>query len=177
MVDVLSHTLVGGLIECLAVVRGRWKRVLVISFAFIPDLPVLFVYPLLGHENARPYWIPPNSDWIGVRETHPVWSVLWEVPHSALFWVLVVVPLVLWLRLPRVAVLAYLSHILLDLPTHTGEWAIKPFYPFDYMFEGFTDAWAWPLHYMAVLWVVLGLLIFIAMRQRRAGEDAHGQSD
>jgi membrane-bound metal-dependent hydrolase YbcI (DUF457 family) len=68
---------------------------------------------------------------------------------------LIIIPLVIWLRLPRLAILAYLSHILLDLPTHTGEWGVKPFYPFPFMVNGFTDAWAWPFSYMAISWVVL----------------------
>ena len=154
--DVISHGLVGNIFKEASRVKSLGDKVAVISFAVIPDLPgSAVVCPLLGREKVRPYWIPRNSDWIGVHADHPLWAALWEVPHSLFFLVLVVVPLVLWLRLPRIAIVSYLSHILLDLPTHTGEWAERPFCPFDITVNGFTDAWAWPLSYWVLSWVVL----------------------
>jgi hypothetical protein len=46
---------------------------------------------------------------------------------------------------------------------------VKPFYPFDYMVNGVTDAWEWPLQWMAVSWAVLiamGMGIRLARRRK-----------
>jgi hypothetical protein len=101
-----------------------------------------------------------------VRAAHPVWSALWEVPHGLPFLFAAVVPLVLWLRLPKLAIAAYASHLLLDVVTHTGEWAVRPFFPWGPAVEGVTDAWAWPLPWMAVSWAVLLCALSLARRER-----------
>jgi hypothetical protein len=121
--DLLSHGLVGALFERAAPARSWKRRSLVIAFAMLPDLPVFGVYLLLGREKGRPFWIPHNADWSGVRGAHPWWSALWEIPHSLFFVALILTPVVLKLRLPKVAIAAWLSHILLDIPTHTGSGA------------------------------------------------------
>ena len=154
--DIVSHALVGNIFKEFARSPSAKDKLIIILFAFLPDIPVMFLmYPLLGHANGRPFWIPYNSDWAGARSAHPIWSMSWEIPHSLLFLLLVITPLVFWFRLPKFAIASYLSHILLDLPTHTGVWGVKPFYPLHYMVNGFTDAWAWPFSYMAISWVVL----------------------
>jgi hypothetical protein len=154
--DIVSHALVGNIFKEFARSPSAKDKLIIILFAFLPDIPVMFLmYPLLGHANGRPFWIPYNSDWAGARSAHPIWSMSWEIPHSLLFLLLVITPLVFWFRLPKLAIASYLSHILLDLPTHTGVWGVKPFYPLHCMVNGFTDAWAWPFSYMAISWVVL----------------------
>jgi len=163
--DVVSHVLVGKLFEAGAKINSWKHRLIVISFAALPDLPIAFVYLLLGREKGRPFWIPLNSDWIGVRAAHPVWSAMWEIPHSLFFLLAVIVPLVYLRRWPKIAIASYFSHIFLDLFTHTGEWCVKPFYPLPYMVQGFTDAWKWPLSYMAVSWSIL--LVLIALFELR----------
>lgn len=84
---------------------------------------------------------------------------MWEIPHSVFCIVLMIVPLVLWLRLPKLTIVSYSSHLMLDLLTHTGEWAVKPFYPLEWTVAGFADAWAWPIRDMMISWGVLATLI------------------
>ena len=67
----------------------------------------------------------------------------WEITHSFLFWAIVIIPAILYFKQPILIAIAYLSHLILDLPSHTGIWSSKPFYPFNYQFEGWFDAWAW----------------------------------
>jgi hypothetical protein len=169
--DIISHGLVGNVFKEFDR-SGSWKdKAVIVAFAFLADVPVmLLMYPLLGREHGRAFWIPRDLDWVGARAAHPVWAMSWEVPHSIFFWLLVIIPLVFWLRLPKLAILSYLSHILLDLPTHTGEWGVKPFYPFGYMVNGFTDAWAWPISYMAVAWAVLLAIGWWVRAVRKARE-------
>lgn len=157
--DIISHVLVGKASQEASRARTWKDKLVIISLAAVPDLPLLIVYLLVGHEQGRPFWIPHNSDWSGVREAHPIWSAMWEVPHSAVFWLLIVVPLVAWLKCPKMAIVSYFSHIVLDLPTHAGEWAVKPFYPFSFVVNGFTNAWAWPFAYMLLSWVALLLIV------------------
>ena len=161
--DFVSHVLIGKLIQTASRLTSTTEKLLIITFAFLPDIPVLFIYLLLGRANNRPFWIPHNSDWTGVRQVHPWWSATWEIPHS-LFFLLILIPLVVWLKWPPLTILPYLSHILSDALTHTGEWALKPLYPLPFTISGFTDAWAWPLRYMAVSWLVLALLICVLQR-------------
>ncbi len=157
--DLISHVLVGKAFQESSRVRAWKDKLVIISFAVMPDLPLLIVYLLVGREKGRAFWIPHNSDWSGVREAHPIWSAMWEVPHSVIFLLLIVTPLVLWLKWPRMAIASYLSHIVLDLPTHAGEWSVKPFYPFPFVVRGFTNAWAWPFAYMLVSWIFWMLII------------------
>jgi len=168
--DLISHVLVGNVFKEAGRLNSLTNKAVVVLFAFLPDIPVLLLmYPLLGHANGRPYWIPYNSDWVGVRATHPIWTATWEIPHSLFFLLLVIFPLVFWLKLPRIAIASYLSHILLDLPTHTGEWGVKPLYPMSFIVNGFTDAWAWPFSYMLLSWLVLvvvGLSIRAYLRRK-----------
>jgi membrane-bound metal-dependent hydrolase YbcI (DUF457 family) len=154
--------LVGNIIKEAGRLKSVKDKVVVITFAVLPDIPgLLIVYPLLGHEKGRPWWFPHNADWVGAYAAHPFWAAIWEIPHSLFFLAFVIVPLVLWLDWPKIAIVSYLSHILLDLPTHTGEWAERPFYPFGITVQGFTDAWAWPLSYWLVSWVVLLLIAYL----------------
>ncbi len=170
--DVISHLLIGELIGVAARVETRRERALTVAFAALPDLPMAVVYPLLGQENGRPFWLPLQADWSGLRELHPLWAAAWDVPHSLLFWALVIAPLVLLLKLPRVTLLAYLSHILVDVFTHTGEWSLRLLYPVDWAVSGFTDGWTWSLGESALAWGVLAAAIALAVIAMRKGGGA-----
>ena len=167
--DVISHLLIGELIQVAAKVERRRDQVLTVVFAALPDLPMAVVYPLLGQENGRPFWLPAHADWSGLRELHPVWAAAWDLPHSLLFWALVIAPLVLLFKLPRVTLLAYLSHIFVDIFTHMGEWSLRLLYPLDSAMSGFTDAWTWSLAAMAAAWVVLAALAVVVLAVQRRG--------
>ena len=158
--DFVSHILIG---RTLATSQKNSKRdiSLITFFSFLPDLPVIFVYLYLGFIKARPFLIPLNTDWDGFRTFHPAWSALWEVPHSYFFALLIILPFILFFKLPKMAFVAYLSHIFVDLFTHAGEWATKPFYPIPYQVHGLTNAWAWSLSSMVASWIVLLALIIL----------------
>lgn len=172
--DVVSHLLIGKLIQVAAKVQVRREQALTVAFAALPDLPMAVVYPLLGRENGRPFWLPVQADWSGLRELHPVWAAAWDVPHSLLFWALVIAPLVLLLKLPRVTLLAYLSHILVDVFTHTGEWSLRLLYPVDWAVSGITDGWTWSLGESALAWGVLAAAVAVAVAVTRKGGGAAG---
>ena len=72
--DVISHLLIGEWIQVAAKVKTRRDQALTVAFAALPDLPMAVVYPLLGRENGRPFWLPLHVDWSGLRELHPVWA-------------------------------------------------------------------------------------------------------
>ncbi|MGA2434793.1 MAG: hypothetical protein ABSG25_05850 [Bryobacteraceae bacterium] len=158
--DFVSHGLIGGFVATFQRPGHSHSSWWITAFAVLPDLPVLVVYLLLGRSLNRPLWLPRETDWVGMRTAHPIWSAMWEIPHSFFFVLLVVVPVVYLLHLPKLSIVAYLSHLFLDLFTHTGEWAVKPFYPLSWQFDGFTDAWKWPLPSMIVSWlVIIGLIL------------------
>lgn len=151
--DIVSHGLVGALCRYAGKRQGSLAGAAL--FGIMPDIPVLFVYALLGRENGRRFWIPQNSDWDGVREAHPIWTAMWDIPTSLTFFAFIVIPVLLYLRLPWVYGLAYLSHVVLDVLTHTGEWAVRVFYPVPLAVEGFTDAWSWHPAYWLACWAIL----------------------
>jgi len=156
--DSISHILIGKLLASSP--KYSKKAVFITAFfSFLPDLSSIPMYLYLGYIKARPFWIPYNSDWNGVRELRPVWSALWDIPHSLFFAVLIILPIILFFKLPKIAFFAYIFHIFIDIFTHTGEWAVKLFYPLSYKIEGFTNAWTWPLWTMAISWLILIVLI------------------
>jgi len=159
--DFISHILIG---RALATPYKKNKKNFysVIFFSALPDLGAFLQYFYLGYINSRSFFIPLNSDWDGFRQMHPLFSSLWDIPHSIFFAFLIILPLVLFFKLSKMAFIAYMFHIFIDLFTHLGEWAVKPFYPIQYAFQGFTNAWAWPFLYMALLWVVIIVAIIFA---------------
>ena len=158
--DFISHILIG---RMLASSRKKNMRSIyaVTFFSFLPDLTLIPLYIFLGFTNNRLFWIALPSDWDGFRSLHPLLSLLWEIPHSVFFAFLIILPIIFYFKLPKIAFIAYLSHILVDLFTHAGEWAMKPFYPFQYSFNGFTNAWSWSFKNMFITWFILLLIIFI----------------
>ncbi len=156
--DIISHALTGRLlVPKSANRRDKWS---VCLFGALPDVFQLPLYAYLGVRNGRPLGIPLNEDWAGFRSS-PLVAALWEIPHSILFLIAVVVPLVCILRLNRVLIGAYALHIGVDVFTHSGEWAVKPLYPLQVAFSGFTDAWMWPLYQWLLSWMALAILIIL----------------
>lgn len=157
--DIISHGLVGTLIATFKKDYSKRDIALVSFSGALPDLTQIPLYLYIGYLNHRPYWIPLNDDWFGFREGHPFACALWDIPHSLLFFFLVLIPLVFVLKLPRLFIAGYASHIFIDLFTHTGEWGVKLFYPSNYLVNGFTDAWAWNPVYFLFAWSVILFLI------------------
>jgi hypothetical protein len=156
--DVISHVLIGRIISFN---RNLKTQIWSIFFAFLPDLGQIPFYLVLGWENARPFLFPYNSDWAGASTSHPVLTFFYFLQHSFLFAFLIILPLVLVFRLPKIAFVSYFLHLIIDIFAHTGEWAIRPFYPINYAVSGFADAWAWPWWGIAISWILLLTVIII----------------
>lgn len=157
--DIVSHAIIGR-----AVVTPKSTRKeasIIVFFAILPDIFQIPTYIFLGYVNNRFLFFPHNDDWIGFRDAYPHWSQLWEIPHSLFFLIAIIWPVMVWLKLPKVVMLAYFLHIFVDIFTHTGEWAVKPFYPLNFTIEGFTDAWAWHFYFYPISWVLLGVVVII----------------
>lgn len=161
--DIVSHILIGRIISSN---KEKKLQFWAIFFSFLPDLSLIPFYLILGYENNRVLFFPQNQDWAGTSITHPFLSFLYFFQHSFLLAFIVILPIILYFRLPKIAFFSYLLHIIIDIPTHTGEWAIRIFYPLNYAINGFTDAWAWPFFSMAVFWAILLAIIFLYDRFR-----------
>ena len=142
--DLLTHALVGALLGEVSPKRIKKRQVKGALAAMSPDITNLVIYVYLGIKsgNTIPYAYPRDfyaNPWI---IDHWTW-VSWEITHSFLFWGLIVMPLLLYCKKPLLFGVAYASHLLLDLPSHSGIWSTVPFYPLEYRFDGWFDAWAW----------------------------------
>ena len=155
--DILSHILIGRIISSNQIKKAQ---IFTMVFSFLPDLGQIPFYLVLGYENARPFLFPYNSDWIGTRSLHPVLTAMWDIPHSFFFLFLIILPVITYFKIPKISFFAYGLHLLIDIPTHTGEWMIRPFYPFNFAIPGITDAWAWPVWAFILSWTILGIIIF-----------------
>ena len=140
---------------------SRRNIYIITFFSFLPDLSQITIYLYLGLINSRLFFIPLNADWDGFRVLHPSWSSIWEIPHSIFFALLLIFPIILIFKLPKMALVSYLSHIFIDLFTHAGEWGIKIFYPLPYKIDGFTNAWSWSFINIFSSWIILTLIIII----------------
>lgn len=155
--DILSHILIGKIISFN---RNFKTQCWTMLFSYLPDLTQLPYYLILGHDNFRPFFFPKIADWFLSKNNYVFLTALYQVSHSLLFAVLIILPIVLYFKLPKIAIFAYILHIFIDIPTHTGIWKIQPFYPFSYAINGFTDAWAWPFMSMFYSWIILILIIY-----------------
>ena len=139
-----------------------------VTASLAPDfffLPLAFV---LGRENKRRFWIPRNADWEGARARHPRATALsWDAPYSLLGAALVIGLLAKWAGVGLA--IAYGLHIAVDYPTHSGEWSVRPWYPFSKRpLQGVSSAWEWPMAAMARAWGVWALVLVtvIVVRSR-----------
>lgn len=163
--DIVSHAIVGRML----VTKKKNKPSdfwLIVLFAALPDLFQIPLYLYLGYINHRPFFWPYNSDWIGFRASNSGWLLWWDIPHSLLTLLFIVLPLVSLLKINKLVLFSYFSHIFLDLFTHTGEWGVKPLFPLQFMVNGFTDAWAWNPLYYPVVWLALWILVLVVEKVR-----------
>jgi len=157
--DVISHALMGAIL-CLLFRANRTAAFWIIFFSVFPDLTLIPAYIILGKKNKRFLWLAKNIDWPGFSKNHPALAMFYDITHSILFAAFIILPAVIFFKLPGASLIAYLFHIAIDVFSHKQEWAIKIFYPFDFKINGFSDAWAWPIKLMAISWAVLILIIF-----------------
>jgi len=158
--DVISHILIGKIIS-FSDRKNKSAGFFAMLFSFLPDLSQIPFYIYLGLENARPFLFPKNGDWNNARAIHPFLTALWEAPHSFFFAFLIILPVIIFFKIPKIAFFAYLLHLIIDIPTHAGEWAVKPFYPFNFVINGFTNAWSWPALSFFSSWLILSLIIIL----------------
>jgi membrane-bound metal-dependent hydrolase YbcI (DUF457 family) len=158
--DIVSHALIGWII-CLLAGIYDWQAFWIILFSVIADIVLIPAYIVLGKENKRFLWIAKNGDWRESQQKHPVLAKAYDTTHSLFFAVIVIYPAVIIFNLPKLAFAAYLSHLAVDIFSHKKEWAIKIFYPFKFKINGFSDAWAWPVYFMAISWAILLTIILL----------------
>jgi len=164
--DFISHALIGK-IFCYFDKKAKGKNWIIILFSVLPDIVLIPFYIILGKENERFLWIAQNQDWAGSSISHPILTNSYNTTHSIFFALLIILPIVLALKLPKFAFWAYLSHIIIDVFTHTGEWTIKLFFPYNFNIDGFSNAWAWPISTMIIPWAILSLIIFYLMKNKK----------
>ena len=144
--DLLFHALVGATIGELSPKQIERRQLKGTLGGISPDIANLITYPYLGITVGNPIPYATPSDFYANPWIVDHWSyVPWEITHSLLFWGLVIMPLLYYFKISKLIGIGYLSHIILDLPSHTGIWSSVPLYPFEFMFEGWFDAWAWPI--------------------------------
>ncbi len=156
--DFIAHGLIGVAVA-VPLAKTPEEAAWIVGFSFLPDILQIPLYLFVGHKEKRRFWIPHRIDWSGIRRKFPVWSRLWEIPHSLLFVLFIILPVIIIFNISWLALLAYVIHIIFDIFTHTKEWAVKLFYPFNFKIVGFTDAWAWEYKHWLLTWIVLGFII------------------
>lgn len=160
--DVLSHALIGKIISFFdKKANFKFNSWWVIFFSIAPDLVLIPFFLILGKEKERFLWIAQNVDWAGATTAHNLLSATYNTTHSLFFLFLIILPIIFYFNLPKSCFFAYLSHIIIDVFTHNGEWAIKIFYPLNYQPNGFTNAWEWSFYSMVICWIILSLIIFL----------------
>ncbi len=156
--DYTSHILIGITVGLLEKKASRKSLIKTAFFSVLPDIFQIPYYFFLGHLKNRSFNWPEVQDWAGFRGTHPFIDALWNIPHSILFALLIIIPMVKLLKQSRFLVFAYLSHIFIDMLTHQGEWAVKFLYPLNFTSNGITDAWAWNYNFLMISWGILLVL-------------------
>jgi len=147
-VDVISHALIGAIVAQFCLWKmddsSKRKKLVVVGalLAAAPDIANIPLYMHLGAINGRFLWIPYHSDWNGHRTAFPIMVIGWEITHSLIIATLVGYFLyrkkyALW------PVFCWVSHLLVDILTHTGEWSSVPLWPIYLKVEGVDDAWKW----------------------------------
>ncbi|HIK01499.1 TPA: hypothetical protein H1008_00065 [archaeon] len=127
----LLHHALAGLVLGWAFGYDLWLSML---FSIGPDIPqALILYPLLAYKHKR-IILPLDGDWKNFSKS--AWSHLYFAPHSLLF-----VAILSFSDFSAFFIGLYSLHILVDIPTHTGEWSIRLLWPASWKLEGFFDAW------------------------------------
>lgn len=117
--DTATHALLGGVIGASAGVlapQGTEPLVVVAACALVATLPDS---PLIAYRTRVPH--PPRS----YLWAHSIWPVI-----------------AIWFCVGPIYGAAYLSHILIDIPTHGPAWSARLFYPIRWHFACFEE-WEW----------------------------------
>ena len=166
--DTATHALIGLILGELAPKDIKHRRLIGLSFGMLPDITnVLLVHPYLGWLAGRSIPFALGIDFINFPEILDHWTYhVWLLSHSLLFWAVVFGPIWKRNRTVQLASIAYLSHVLADIPSHTGAYGLEPFYPIPYVFDGWFDAWLWGPGFIAAS-IASSLFVYLIVRKIR----------
>ena len=166
--DTVTHAFIGLICGEMAPKDIKHRRKIGLAFGMLPDITnVILVHPYLGWLAGRTIPFALGIDFINFPEILDHWTYhVWLLSHSLLFWAIVFAPF--WKRssAAKLATIAYVSHILADIPSHTGAYGLEPFYPIPYIFNGWFDAWLWGPGPIAASILGFGLA-YLAVRRIR----------
>lgn len=145
ILDTATHALIGLMLGEMAPKDIKHRRLIGLGFGMLPDITnVLLVHPYLGLVAGRDIPFAMGVDFLNHPEILDHWTYhAWLLSHSLLFWAIVFLPFWRKSQTTKLAAVAYLSHLLADIPSHTGAYGLEPFYPIAYIFDGWFDAWLW----------------------------------
>ena len=166
--DTVTHALIGLILGELAPKDMKHRHLIGFFFGMLPDITnILLVHPYLGWVADRTIPFALGSDFINYPEILNHWTYhVWLLSHSLLFWAIVFTPQWKRSRNVKLATVAYASHILADIPSHTGAYGLEPFYPIRYIFDGWFDAWLWGPGPIAAS-IASACIVFLAVRKLR----------
>ena len=146
------------------------RRKIGLGFAMLPDITnVLLVHPYLGWLAGRDIPFALGIDFINHPEILDHWTYhVWLLSHSLLFWAVVFLPIWRKSRTVRLAAVAYVSHVLADIPSHSGAYGLEPFYPIPFIFDGWFDPWLWGAGPIALSILFSSALYLVVWRVRKS---------
>ena len=145
--DVFSHALWGP-----TIVRKRKLLALALAFGMLPDL----VGATVTYTMDAIFHVP-------IERIPSFFINLYYSTHSLLAIIILFIILLLFFRKYLILTLPYLFHLILDLPTHAGVYANRPFYPFSsFAFEGirWEDNW-WTIALSAMGLLIINLIFYL----------------
>ncbi len=159
--DIISHGMVG-IIAGSAHKPEKRDMIFAALFSILPDISLIVPYFVLGFIKNRFLWIPSHLSWGAFRAVHSGLTVLWDISHSIFFLLIIIVPLVLIFKWPKITIFAYLLHIIIDTFTHSGDWILRPFYPLKLTVNSLINAWILPWWGLTGIWIFL-LAVFLVV--------------
>lgn len=160
--DILSHALWG-----ITIIRSRELLPLIVGVSLLPDLgtlpgvyEVLHIYYQDHQRGVRRSFHQLLTDW---REITPSKFALefYLSFHSLFAWLAFSLLLFVFARNYLILSLAYLWHLLIDIPTH---YEPKPLYPLSKpglkSFDSRTDWWILPINILLLLVVNFAIVLF-----------------
>ncbi len=177
--DVFSHGLYGGaLSKIVSEKTGRsmsfrqsvWWGVFPDLFAFAIPMAWMFFQVLFGNVNFSELPRPGNSHLLQTSSTAAEvfgWSsTLYNYSHSLIIFALVFLGVWMFRRKPPLEMLAWVTHIFMDIPTHTAQFYPTPiFWPVsDIKFSGISWGTPW---FMVLNYTVIITLYWVFRKRKK----------
>ena len=166
--DTITHALIGLICGEIAPEKIKHRRKIGLLFGMMPDIAAIFIlHPYLGWKLGYdiPFALP--NDFVEHRYILDHWTYhLWLLTHSLVFWIIVFFPFWKKSNEIKLATVAYFSHILADIPSHSGIYGLEPLYPIPYVFDGWFDAWLWSIWPITLSILCTSILYFTVYRLR-----------